>query len=374
MSLPSDLRVAVVHNGFLEHGGGEVVAAEMARVLDAPLYCGYGDPTALPADIDVRILFTDWKSRLFSRSTYLKDLWNVWRWQSVPDLREYDVLVQSGNDPGWYVPRDDQVIIKYVHSPPRTPYDQFHHATGSSIKRLYSFVTRTLYAQTLPYTELYLANSELVARRINLYWGIPRDNVRVLYPPVDVDSYRTAEKDDFYFTFSRLYPQKRIAEIIEAFNGTERRLIVGGDGPDRDRLEALADDTIEFIGFMSEAEKRDYLSRARALIFNAQNEDFGLVPIEAFASGTPVLGVREGFTQYQVREGLNGYTYKRGVEHLVAVVEQFESGGVDWTGDEIREAAYQYGSTRFESELETAVEDAIARRDDWFKATPGDSV
>jgi glycosyltransferase involved in cell wall biosynthesis len=374
MSLPTNLRVAVVHNGFLEHGGGEVVAAELARALDAPLYCGYGDPDALPDDVDVRILFTDWKSRLFSRSMYIRDLWNVWRWQSVPELYEYDVLIQSGNDAGWYVPRDDQLILKYVHSPPRTPYDQFHHAASSPIKRLYAFVTRTLYAQTLPYTELFLANSELVARRINLYWGIERDQIRVLYPPVDVDSYYSAEPEEFYFTFSRLYPQKRIDEIIEAFNGTEQRLIVGGDGPEKEHLEAIAHDNIEFIGFMSEEEKRDYLSRARALIFNAQNEDFGLVPIEAFASGTPVLGVREGFTQYQVREGLNGYTYERGVEQLVAMVERFESDGVDWTGDEIREAAYQYGLERFERELETAVEDAISRRDDWFEETPGESV
>jgi len=358
-----DREVAVVHGNYFTHGGGEVVAEALADCFDAPLYYGFGEADAIPdTDTEHVGLFDDSLLARFKRSPFVRDLYYMWAFQHVPALHEYDVLVQSGNEMGWYVPPDDQAVVKYVHSTPRAAYDRFPDKGDDPLVRLYGFATRTLYRQTLPYPDVYVANSELIARRIERYWGI--DDVRVVYPPVDVDSYDPrphGEREDFYFTFSRLHPDKKVDEIVAAFDGRDERLIVGGDGEERARLEAMAGDNVEFRGYLSEAEKRDLLGRATAFVFAARNEDFGIVPVEAFASGTPVIGVRDGYTQHQIDDGETGLLYDRGAENLRAALDRFERDSVPLSADDIAATAERYGRDTFREGMRTAVEDALDR-------------
>jgi glycosyltransferase involved in cell wall biosynthesis len=351
----ADVDVAVVHGNYFQRGGGEVVAEELARAFDAPLYYGFGDREAIPteSDVEFRSLFGDRRAAALSGSTLLRDAYYLWAFQHVEELHEYDLLVQSGNEMGWYVPPDDQVLLKYVHSTPRTTYDRFPVEGGSAITRLCAFANRVLYRPNLAYPDVYLVNSELIARRCERYWDIDPDRIEVLYPPVDTDSYTSdAPREDFYFTFSRFSPAKRIDEIIGAFaEHPEKRLVVGGSGPDRERLEELAGPNVEFRGYLSEQEKRDLLSRARALCFAARNEDFGIVPIEAFASGCPVIGVREGYTQHQIEEGITGLVYDRGVGNLSWAIWRFDRDGVSASPTEIAARAKRYDIDRFRDRI-----------------------
>jgi glycosyltransferase involved in cell wall biosynthesis len=213
---------------------------------------------------------------------------------------------------------------------------------------------------------VFVANSDLVARRIQLYWGIDDSMVRVVYPPTPTSSYGPSHADadrDYYFTFSRLYPSKRISEIVRAFNqlnsrGHDHRLVVGGDGPARDRLEKVAGDSVKFVGYLSEADKRRRLAECKAFIFNAYQEDFGMVPIEAMASGTPVLGVRDGFTQHQILDGRNGYTYDRSDTNIVDAVRHFEANGVAWSATDIQAFAEQFSLPRFRERMRDIVAEA----------------
>lgn len=353
-------RTAVVHGNYLAHGGGEVVAEDLATLFDAPLYYGFGRDDAVPDNGTEHVsLFDDSLLARFKQSPFVRDLYYMWAFQHVPELHDYDVVIQSGNEMGWYVPPDDQAVVKYVHSTPRAAYDRFPDKGGDPVVRLYAFATRVLYQQNLPYPDVYVANSELIARRIRRYWGI--EDVRVVHPPVDVESYEPGETEDFYFTFSRLDPAKNVDEIIRAFDGRDERLVVGGDGPEADRLRRMAGDNVEFRGFLSEAEKRDLLGRARAFVFAARNEDFGIVPVEALASGTPVIGVRDGYTRYQIEDGENGILYERGAENLAAAVDRFDRDGVALTADEIAEGAERYGRDAFAEGMRAAVAEARSR-------------
>lgn len=361
--------LAVLHGNYFTRGGGERVADAIAQTLDAPLYYGYGDADdhAPEDDIERRKLFdpTVVGRWLASRVHQYRDFRFMWNGMHRPELHDYDVIIQSGNEFGWYVPKQmNQAIVKYVHSPPRGPYDMHHKHGGSRLHRAYSLAAKTLYGHTTAYPDVYLANSEVVALRCRKAWGV---EPRIVYPPVDVGSYGpdNAEYDHkrTYLTFSRLYRHKRTREIVQAFDGRDERLIVGGDGPQRDHLEAIAPSNVEIRGYLSEGEKRRLLAECSALIFNADNEDFGMVPIEAMASGTPVIGVRSGFTKHQIRDGVNGVLYDSAAtpKAVSAAVDRFQRDGIAWGPNQLVGFAEQFSRERFERELREAVEDARGR-------------
>lgn len=202
----------------------------------------------------------------------------------------------------------------------------------------------------------FVANSEYTKRRMIQYWGVDESDITVIYPGIAVEKYgkEQAATNEYYVTLSRLDWHKRIDEIVKAFNETEKTLIVAGNGNERDKLESLANENVEFVGYVSEEEKRRLLSSAKAFVFNAVAEDFGLVDIEAYASGTPVLAVNEGMPCQKVKDGLNGYVFDHG--KLAEAIKQFEEHGVAWSDNEIEEFAKQFSVVRFANEMKSVVE------------------
>jgi len=356
--------IAILHGNYLNRGGGERVADELARVCDAPLYYGFGNESAIPDDDVERIQLFDPNtlSKWLSRKVYqYRDAYFMWYGAHRPELFEYDVIIQSGNEFGWYVPKQlDQTILKYVHSPPRGPYDMHYKHGDSALHRAYSLFAKVCYGHTTSYVDHYLANSEVVANRCRKAWNIEPE---VIYPPVEVHSYGSEYANErserTFLTFSRLYRHKRTREIVQSFADRSERLIVGGDGPQREHLEGIATPNVEIRGYLSEAEKKRLLAEVEGLIFNAENEDFGIVPVEAMASGTPVIGIDDGFTKYQIRDGKNGITYPVGTPQAISDgVDRFIENGVEWTDAEIAQFANQFSRERFVQEINDAIETA----------------
>lgn len=350
--------IAVAHGNYLERGGAERVSDELARLFDAPLYYGFGDPDYLPTDVETTSLFNDSPVSFLKRNVLTRDLYYAWAAQRLPELTEYDTLVLSKNELSWYVPEDEQTLVHYIHSTPRTPYDLFQKRAESPITRLYSFLARTLFLPNTNYPDRFVANSELVARRVQRYWGIPSEKVSVVYPPVPVGEYESRDQADYYLTYSRLIPEKRIDAIVDAFSELDAELVVGGAGRERDDLESRAPENVSFVGYMDESEKKRRLGEAKALLFNAMNEDFGMIPVEAFASGTPVLGVAEGYTKYQVWDGENGYTHNPDPASIRESIVRFEREGVSWSPAQIETYAQRYSATAFREGMREAVERA----------------
>lgn len=359
--------IAIAHDQLTTRGGAETVAFELARTFDAPIYASTIDPDVIPADVEAVGLFDDGLSGRCLESHYLlADLYQMLAWQHVEDLYEYDVIIQNKNNPGWFVPKDTQTVVKYCHSPPRGPYDQFHRRGAGLLPRVVKLPMRALYRQNTSYVDAWVCNSDLVQRRIERYWDVPRSNIRVVYPPVPTDQFGADQGDTaaYYFTFSRLREHKRIHEIVRAFNQLNRgegdyRLVVGGDGPERNRLEELAGPNVEFVGYMDADEKRRRLAEAKAFVFAAENEDFGLVPIEAMASGTPVIGVKDGFTEHQIIDGKNGLLWAREGGHLRETIRAFENRGVEWSAERIEAFAERFDAAHFRQEMREAVATAV---------------
>ena len=267
----------------------------------------------------------------------------------------------------------DQLHISYVHTPVRYAWDQMHaYLQRSALARrgLGPLIRWRLHALrqwdqlSAQRVDHLIANSRFTARRIRKYWG---REARVIHPPVEVQRFRwNADRDDVYLCLCRLVPYKRVDLVVEAFNRLGLPLLVVGDGPERARLEALAGPTVTLLGRQSQQQVEELMARCRAFVY-AGLEDFGIAPVEAMASGAPVIGLGQGGLLDTVRCAAAGLRTPTGVlfpdqnvESLVQAVEWFEQERI-WRSldaEVIRAWAERFRpeafAARFESALQTA--------------------
>ena len=369
-----ELSIAVLHDRFPQIGGGEKFAIEAARTLDAPIYTMYvSSGTEIPDDVDVIPMRQDKYTRGLSKHVleWKNEGMNPLETLSVgldmtdahPDLQKYDVILESAPLSKHYVPGVNQTVVHYPHSPPRWLYDLYRDRMDSFdypgvriLLKAYAKWWRALDKEANDYVDEFVANSELIRDRIRRYYA--RD-AAVVYPPVTGD-WRNEDDDGYFVTWSRLAPEKRIPMIVEAFTELDERLIVAGDGKERERIERIAagHDNIEVRGFVEDMES--LVANATAVIYAPKQEDFGLVGAEALSAGKPLLGVNEGFTKYQVEEGTTGLRFEPTVESIRETVRRFDPG--DFDTDKIQTIAEQYQHNVFEETLRAAVSNAYADR------------
>ena len=208
----------------------------------------------------------------------------------------------------------------------------------------------------------FVAISRTVARRIAECYGRPS---KIIHPPVDTRFYTPgdAAREDFYLCVSALVPYKRIDLAIEACNRLGRRLIVIGDGPERRRLTRLAGPTVTMAGWCSDESIRDHLRRARALLFPG-NEDFGIVPVEAQACGTPVIALGRGGATETVlpigdSTGTGWFFEQQTSESLGRAIERSESDFGRFDPILARLQAERFATERFERELAEYIERTV---------------
>jgi glycosyltransferase involved in cell wall biosynthesis len=212
--------------------------------------------------------------------------------------------------------------------------------------------------------DAFVAISSVVAERIRRYYG--REST-IVFPPVDVDAYSpNAERpprrtigEPYDLVVARLVPYKQIDLAIAAFNRLGRRLVVVGDGRDRRRLESQAGPTITFTGRLPDDDVRSLLAGCRALIWPGI-EDYGLVPVEAMASGRPVIARRAGGVLDTVVEGATGlFFHDPTPDSLAAAVVAADA--IAWDPDAIRHHARRFERATFEARLGACLELALAR-------------
>jgi glycosyltransferase involved in cell wall biosynthesis len=360
-------KVAVAHKDYDVRGGGEILAEHLARGLDAPLVVGHGDESNQPVEteLDIRELAPESRwHRLAARGGAPRAVAHMMLWRdAAPEaLADFDTVVTSGNEPQWWMPREGQTWVAYCHSTPRWMYDRYHDIDGW-LGRTATQAKRWLFEQELSTgADLWVANSDIVARRMRRYWGIDEADLRVVYPPVE-----TAELSpdleptgDYYLSLGRLAETKRVGEAIRAANSRGLDLKIAGTGPRENHLQELAGPTVEMLGWVDGERKRELLAGAKAMISCCRNEDFGMAPVEAMASGTPVITVDEGMPQHTVADGERGITYNRG--ELEAAISRFETMGVEWSDAELAQwATAQFGVGRFVDEMQQAVAEARER-------------
>ncbi|MGA2232486.1 MAG: glycosyltransferase family 4 protein [Tepidisphaeraceae bacterium] len=280
------------------------------------------------------------------------------------DVSSYDLVISSSYVAAKGVlTRPDQLHICYCHSPARFAWDLqnqylsesgLHRGVKSVLARLILHYFRAWDVRSANSVDVFIANSETVAQRIRKIYR--RDSIRV-YPPVDLEQFLPRlEKEDFYLTASRLVPYKKINLIVQAFSSTpKRKLIVIGEGPDFAKIARLAGPNITMLGFQSGQSLRDHMQRARAFVFAAE-EDFGIVPLEAQACGTPVIGLGRGGLVETIIPGETGLFFdEQTPQSLLKALDDFESRPF-WDAELIRRNAERFSIARFCDEFSGVVE------------------
>ena len=285
------------------------------------------------------------------------------------DLSDHEVVVSSSYAVAkGALTRPDQLHVSYVHSPIRYAWDLYHdYLSADGVgERLRNLIARPIlhYMRlydvcTAPRVDVFIANSEHVARRI---WNTYRRQAHVVYPPVEVDRFSLqTEKDDYYLTTSRLVSYKRVDLIVRAFNEMpERELIVIGDGPEFEKLKQLAGANVTMLGHQPNDAVTRYMENARAFVFAAE-EDFGIVPVEAQACGTPVIAYgRGGATETVVSETTGVFFRQQEVAPLKQAVRRFEDIRPQLHPAEIRAHAEQFDVSSFRTSFSRIVRSAHA--------------
>jgi glycosyltransferase involved in cell wall biosynthesis len=213
--------------------------------------------------------------------------------------------------------------------------------------------------RTVPSVDHFVAISDFIARRV---WKFYKREADVIYPPVETERLTLhTEKSDYYLALSRLVPYKKTDLIVEAFaQMPDRKLVVIGDGPQMKDLKKMAAGNIELLGFQPNSVVEDHLKHAKALIYAAE-EDFGIVPVEAQACGTPVIAYGKGGTLETVIPGETGFFFNRQEpEALIQAVKDFESNPA-LPPEKIRLNAERFSKSRFKAEMKSYVETAYER-------------
>jgi glycosyltransferase involved in cell wall biosynthesis len=217
------------------------------------------------------------------------------------DLSGYDLIISNSHSVAKGVKKHPrQLQICYCHTPMRYAWDlrdQYLKESGldagikgAAVKFILNRIRKWDF-RTAQQVDHFIANSNYIRDRIKRAYG---KDAAVIYPPVDIDRFKLSDKRDNYFlAVSRMVPYKRMDLIVEAFSQTGLPLVVIGDGPDFEKVKNKAKKNIEFLGYQKESVLAEYMQKARAFVFAAE-EDFGIVPVEAQACGTPVIAFGKG--------------------------------------------------------------------------------
>lgn len=365
-------KVAIVCEFLTVMGGAEKVVLALHDLFpDAPIYTALHDPERVPefSSADVR---TTWLQRFpkFLRKSYrLFPTLSAKAFRGL-DLSEYDIIITSAylNANQVRKTRDNQVLISYCHTPARyywSHYDLYKKEPGygwlNPIIRL--LMTLLVPSQrkkdfaAAQNVDVFIANSSETQRRIKQYYGKPST---VVNPPVDTKRFSPArERGDYYVALGRQLPNKRFDLAVAACTKLGVPLRVYGSGPLHDQLVNMAGSTISFytdrFGDASDKAVEDALNGAKGFIFPS-DEDFGIVSVEALASGAPVIGYASGGTPDIVTDGETGVLFKsQTVDDVAEAIKKAES--IQFFPSKLQRTAKRFDAGLFATKIKKIVAD-----------------
>jgi glycosyltransferase involved in cell wall biosynthesis len=350
-------RIALFQDYLAQNGGAERVTEAIHQTLpEAELHTTMVVPEKLSPYLREQVTRTTWMQSLPAKAKLYRHYFLLYPFAvESAHLEDYDLIVSSCCGYAKGVKRGQNGIhVCYCHNPMRWVWrfpeyverEKFSRPVKAALRLMVEGLKRwEMQAATRP--DYYIANSHIVARRLKNAFGV---DAVVIEPPIVTSRFwisRTPE--DYYLILSRLSGYKRIDLAVEACSRTGRRLLVIGDGPDRERLKSLAGPTVKFLGRQSDTEVNRCASRCRALIFPGE-EDFGMAPLEINAAGRPVVAYAAGGATETIIDGMNGVLFReQTVDSLVAGLERLEKQS--WDSAAMRRNAQRYDINVFQERL-----------------------
>ncbi len=356
-------KIAIVHDWLVTDGGAEKVLKNIIDLYpDADIFTlvDFLNEQEREAILGGRKTNTSFIQKLpFAQKQFRHYLAFFPKAIEQLDLSEYDLIISSS----WAVAKgvkktEKQLHISYCHTPIRYAWDLYDEYTADlpvfvkqTVQGILKYIKKWDYRSSNR-VDFFIANSSFVKERIARNYQ--REAV-VIHPPVDTDSFTLEnKKEDFYLTVSRLVPYKKVSMIVKAFNLSGKKLVVIGGGPEYNLILSIAKRNVEVLGWQERERIIDYMQRAKAFIYAAE-EDFGIVPVEAMACGTPVIAYGVGGVRDSVVENKTGVFFmEQSEKSLNKAIERFE--GIAFEYKKIAKHASVFATARFKDEFGSYIE------------------
>ncbi len=327
------MKIAIVHYWLVGMRGGEKVIEALCKLYpQADIFTHVYQPDVTSSVIKRHRVTTSFISKFPKPARFYKSYLPLMPMALEQlDLRGYDLVISSESGPSkGIIPPPDSVHICYCHSPMRYVWNMFHDYRDRSgfltklFMPLISHYIRNWDVVSATRVHKFIVNSANVGKRVSTYY---RRDSEVIYPPVETSAFEIVndeEISDYYLMVGELVAYKRPDLAIEAFNRTGKKLVIIGGGEMLKQLKALANPNVTFLGSQPFEQLKHHYSRCKALIFPGE-EDFGIVPVEAMASGRPVIAYGKGGALETVVDGVTGVFFKaQSVEAIIDAVERLE--------------------------------------------------
>jgi len=358
MPVENQKRIAIVHDALCVSGGAERLVLWMSEVFpEAPIYTSVYLPDQTFPEFKQKHVIALPFSRFIRTERQFKLLFPLWLIEfQLMKFREYDVVLTSSTYLAKYIkPANKGSHRAYINAPFRflwkpESYSDESLPTNKPLTALIKVFLPALRAWDFKATQkipFIAANCENMGREIERVY---RRKPSVITAPIRIDDYPLSDgRGEYFITVSRLISHKRIDLAIEACNRLKLPLMVVGDGPEREKLEEMAGDTIRFTGSVSDLELKRLYQGAKALLFPS-HEDFGIVPLEAQACGIPVIAFGRGGVLETVLEGKTGFFFQeQTADSLCNAMVKMSDG--NFSPVEIRKWVSRFDFSSFKSKL-----------------------
>ncbi|MCW9682322.1 glycosyltransferase [Dolichospermum planctonicum UHCC 0167] len=358
------MKIALVHDYLTQRGGAERVFELLCkRYPEADIFTSLYDAQK-SIDLGERIINTTFLQKIPGATKYFRMLAPLYfpAFRSL-DLQDYDLIISSSTSFAKAVRKKPQARhICFCHNVTRFLWDTETYLReygdyryfAPLIEKVFQII-RNLDLKYAQEPDLYIANSSIVAQRIE---KIYHKQAIVVNYPIDTSNFVFSNtKEEYYLASARMISYKRLDIIVEAFNWLGWNLLISGDGPEQEKLKAQALPNIQFLGHVSDRERKDLFSKAKSIIVAAL-EDYGLVPVEANASGTPVIAYGAGGVLDTQIPGKTGVFFQRQTPcSLQAAL--LEAGGISWDYENIRNhAVSKFSEQSFFGKVERIIDQA----------------
>ncbi len=360
------MKIALIHDWLIQEGGAEKVLKAIYQIYPGDIYTLFLKNMRLLDQFSPERVYASWLNKLPKSHVYYRQLLPFFPLlMKSLNLAKYDVIISSSHCMAKNIVKQPyQTHICYCHTPARYLWDlnEVYQSQmtplSSSMLRLFTPYLQREDRKGSENVDIFIANSHFVKDRIERYY---QKAAKVIYPPVDVNFFTPSlsPKEKYYVTCSRLIAYKNIDLLVETFSlHPDKKLLIIGEGPERQKLESKAGRNISFLGWIPLLQLKALLQQATAFIYGAI-EDFGIIMVEAIACGCPVIALGKGGAREIVMPDCGILFDEISTNSLSCAINQLEKEKKSFDSFIMHKRVKRFSYERFAKELREVVDSSV---------------